>query len=115
MKAKKKRRATEHGPRDVTPAGRSVMRDLFSEEEAIGLEIRSTLLRGLEQWLEKSDMPQVEAVKVLGLTPARVSDIRRGKVSQFSTDSLIRLAARAGLHPMARLVAFRAHHRGQPS
>ena len=101
----KKRRVSEHGPRAVTPAGRSVLRDLSSEEEAIELEIRSTLLRGLEQWLEESDMTQVEAAKVLGVTQARVSDIRRGKVSQFSMDSLIRLAARAGLHPTVRLAA----------
>lgn len=104
MKARK-RQVTEHGPRAVTPAGRSVMRDLFSEAEAIELEIRSTLLRGLEQWLEESDMTQVEAAKILGVTQARVSDIRRGKVSQFSMDSLIRLAARAGLHPTIRLAA----------
>ena len=38
MKAKK-RRLTEHGPRTATRAGRSVMRDLFSEEEAIELGI----------------------------------------------------------------------------
>lgn len=104
MKARK-RQVAEHGPRAVTPAGRSVMRDLFSEAEAIELEIRSTLLRGLEQWLEESDMTQVEAAKILGVTQARVSDIRRGKVSQFSMDSLIRLAARAGLHPTIRLAA----------
>lgn len=104
MKAKK-RRGTKHGPRAVTPAGRSVLRDMFSEEEAIELEIRSTLLRGLEQWLEDSDMTQVEAAGILGVTQARVSDIRRGKVSQFSMDSLIRLAARAGLHPTVRLAA----------
>ena len=105
MKAKRKRRSSAHGPRDVTPAGRSVMRDLFAEEEAIELEIRATLLRRLELWLTESDLTQVDAAKVLGVTQARVSDLKRGKVSQFSLDSLIRLAARAGLRPSIRLAA----------
>jgi len=95
----------KHGPRHVTPAGRSVFRDLFAEEEAIELEIRSTLLRGLERWLEASDMTQTEAAKLLAITQARVSDLKRGKISQFSLDLLIRLAARAGLQPRMKLAA----------
>ena len=42
-------------------------------------------------------MTQTEAAKVLGITQARVSDLRHGKISQFSLDLLVRLAARAGL------------------
>jgi len=101
----KKRTKTEHGPRHVTPAGRSVFRDLFSEAEAEELEIRAELLRGLNRWLSDSDMTQVEAAGVLGITQARVSDIKRGKINQFSMDLLVRLAARAGLHPKLKLVA----------
>ena len=101
----KKRAKTEHGPRHVTPAGRSVFRDLFSEAEAEELEIRAALLRGLNRWLSDSDMTQVEAASVLGVTQARVSDIKRGKINQFSMDLLVRLAARAGLHPKLKLAA----------
>ena len=101
----KKRARDKHAPRHVTPAGRSVFRDLFAEEEAIELEIRSTLLHGLERWLEGSDMTQTEAAKVLAITQARVSDLKRGKISQFSLDLLIRLAARAGLQPRVKLAA----------
>jgi predicted XRE-type DNA-binding protein len=42
---------------------------------------------------------------VLGIPQARVSDIKRGKINQFSLDLLIRLAARAGLQPKLRLAA----------
>jgi predicted XRE-type DNA-binding protein len=63
------------------------------------------LLQGLGRWLANSDMTQVEAAKVLGVTQARVSDIKRGKINQFSMDLLVRLAARAGLHPKLRLAA----------
>jgi predicted XRE-type DNA-binding protein len=104
MKARKRARS-EDGPRHVTPAGRSVFFDLFEAEEAIELEVRSTLLRGLEQWLAISGMTQTEAAKALGVTQARISEIKRGKISRFSIDLLFRLAARAGLHPKVRLAA----------
>ena len=89
----------------VTPAGRSVFRDLFPNAEAEELEIRSVLLMGLDRWLTSSGMTQTEAAKVLGVTQARISDIRRGKINQFSLDLLIRLAARAGLRPTLKLAA----------
>jgi predicted XRE-type DNA-binding protein len=57
------------------------------------------------RWLANSDMTQVEAAKILGVTQARVSDIKRGKINQFSMDLLVRLVARAGLHPKLRLAA----------
>lgn len=104
MKTRKLARS-EHGPRHITPAGRSVMRDISSAEEAIEVEIRMTLFRGLERWLSSAEMTQTDAAKILGTTQARVSDLKRGKISQFSVDLLIRLAARAGLHPKARLAA----------
>ena len=104
MKAKKSK-SSEHGPRSKTPAGRSVFRDLFPAEEAAELEIRSTLLNGLSQWLANGGMTQTQAAEALGVTQARVSDIKRGKINAFSLDLLIRLAARAGLHPKLRLAA----------
>jgi predicted XRE-type DNA-binding protein len=94
-----------HGPRHVTPAGRSVFRDLFSEGEAAELEIRSTLLQGLGRWLADSGMTQVAAAKALGVTQARISDVKRGKINQFSLDLLVRLASRAGLRPKLHLAA----------
>lgn len=105
MRKKAQLKRTAHRPRHVTPAGRSVFRDLFPKAEAEELEIRSVLLTGLERWLSASDMTQVEAAKVLGVTQARISDIRRGKINQFSLDLLVRLAARAGLRPTLKLVA----------
>ena len=91
--------------RHVTPASRSVFRDLFPKAEAEELEIRSVLLSGLDRWLATSGMTQTEAAKILGVTQARISDIRRGKINQFSLDLLVRLAARAGLRPTLKLAA----------
>src|SRR5271165_1007960 len=75
MKAKKVMR-DEHGPRHVTPAGRSVFYDLFPKAEADELVMRSTLLMGLEHWLKESGLTQTQAAKALGITQARVTDIR---------------------------------------
>ena len=63
------------------------------------------LLMGLERWLENSRLTQAEAARVLGVTQARVSDLKRGKINRFSMDLLVRLAARAGLKPKLKLVA----------
>ena len=95
----------EHGPRHVAPAGRSVFQDVFPSEKAAEMEMRAQLLIGLEQWLEKSGMTQAEAADVLGVTQARVSDLKRGKINRFSMDLLVRLAARAGLKPKLNLAA----------
>lgn len=54
-------------------------------------------------------MTQVEAAKTLGITQARVSDIKRGKIGQFSLDLRVRIAARAGLRPKLKLVGSSAH------
>lgn len=87
----------------ITAAGRSALEDLFAAEEAAELEIRASLLRGLQTWLVQSAQTQTAAAQTLKISQARVSDIKHGKISQFSLDKLVRLAARAGLHPRLEL------------
>lgn len=48
-------------------------------------------------------MTQTAVAKKLGVTQARVSDIKNGKINQFSVDKLVKLASRAGLHPRMQL------------
>lgn len=84
---------------------RGAFHDLFEEDEAAELTMRAELLRGLQTWLANSGSTQTEAAAELGITQARVSDIKRGKISSFSLDLLVRLAARAGLRPRLRLAA----------
>ncbi len=67
--------------------------------------MRRALALALEQWLRASGLTQTAAADVLGTTQARVSDIKHGKVEQFSLDLLVRLAARAGLRPRISLHA----------
>jgi predicted XRE-type DNA-binding protein len=84
---------------------RSVFHDLYPEDQATEMEMRSLLLIGIKRWIEDSDLTQTEAAKILGITQARVSNLKHGKISQFSLDLLVRMAARAGLNPKLRIAA----------
>jgi predicted XRE-type DNA-binding protein len=84
---------------------RGVFYGLFDEDRAAELTMRSELLHGLQTWLEESGSTQTTAASELGITQARVSDIKRGKIESFSLDLLVRLAARAGLRPRIKLAA----------
>ena len=101
---------TRHRPRhstvqtdQVTIMARSVFHDLFPEEEAAELEMRAKLLSGINKWLNKSGLTQTEAAEQLGVTQARISEIKNGKINRFSLSMLVRLAQRAGLRPGIKL------------
>lgn len=100
-----KKTGTRRDDRRITRGDeRGVFYDLFPAEEAAELTMRAELLGGLQGWLETAGT-QTAAAKRLGVTQARVSDIKRGKIGSFSLDLLVRLAARAGLRPKLRLAA----------
>jgi predicted XRE-type DNA-binding protein len=103
MKRKKGKILEE--PKIVKGDPRGVFFDLFDPDEAAELTMRAKLLHGLQSWLTSSGLTQTAAAKALGLTQARISDIKRGKIDSFSLDLLVRLAERAGLHPTLRLAA----------
>ena len=95
----------EHDAQHVTPAGRSVFADLFPPDEAAELEFRAVLLNGLSHWLQNSDFTEATAAHVLGITQARIAEIKQGEINHFTLDVLVRLASRAGLHPRIELKA----------
>jgi len=82
---------------------KSVFHDLFPAEEAAEIEMRAILLSAINKWLRMSELTQAEAAVRLGVTQARISEIRNGKIGRFSLSMLVRLAERAGLHPEIRL------------
>jgi predicted XRE-type DNA-binding protein len=61
----------------------SVFRDLYPEDQAAEMEMRSLLLQGLGNWLADSGMTQTEAAKILAVTQARSVP----SVSTCSSDS----------------------------
>lgn len=83
----------------VTPSSGNVFRDLgFSTEEAAHLLIRANLLIQLQKAISARDLTQAKAATLLRVTQPRVSDLLRGRLDLFSTDTLIDMLARLGLH-----------------
>lgn len=94
----------------VPPSTGNVFRDLgFSSEEAQHLLIRADLLIQLQKTIASRGLTQVKAAKILRVTQPRVSDLVRGRIDLFSTDSLIDMLARLGVE--VRLVLKPARRR----
>jgi predicted XRE-type DNA-binding protein len=82
----------------VTPSTGNVFRDLgFPAEEAEHLLIRADLLLQLQKAVAARRLTQAALAKVLRITQPRVSDLLRGQLHLFSTDSLIDFLARLGI------------------
>lgn len=83
----------------VTPSSGNVFRDLgFSTEEAEHLLIRADLLIQLQKAIAARELAQAKAATILRVTQPRVSDLLRGRLDLFSTDTLIDMLARLGVH-----------------
>lgn len=94
----------------VTPSSGNVFRDLaFSTEESEHLLVRADLLLQLQKALATRQLTQVQAARLLHVTQPRVSDLLRGRIDLFSTDSLIDMLARLGVR--VRLVVKPARRR----
>ena len=82
----------------VTSSTGNVFRDLgFSKEESEHLLLRADLLIQVQKAIVSRRLKQAEAAKILRVTQPRVSDLLRGRIDLFSTDSLIDMLARLGV------------------
>lgn len=68
-------------------------------QEAASMKARAELVRGLQSWIKREGLTQSAAADLFGVTQPRVSDLARGRISLFSIDALIDMAATAGLSP----------------
>ena len=66
-------------------------------EAAAEMKRRSAIMMALQEHITSVGMTELEAAKLLGVEPGRVSDLVRGKFSQFGLDELVRMAVAAGL------------------
>jgi predicted XRE-type DNA-binding protein len=83
----------------ATRSSGNVFRDVgFPAAQAEHLLIRSDLLIQLQKAIASRGMKQAEAAKLLRVTQPRVSDLLRGRIDLFSTDTLIDMLGRLGLH-----------------
>lgn len=75
----------------------SVLDDLgFDPAEAANLKIRAALMRAIEETLDKKNLTQQQAAKLLGVSQPRISNLRRGKMHLFTIDMLVNMLTRLG-------------------
>lgn len=76
-----------------------------SPEEAANLTLRSDLMEQIEAIIKKNRWTQAEAAKNCGISQPRVNDLLRGRISKFSLDALVNIAARLGRRVKLKLEA----------
>jgi predicted XRE-type DNA-binding protein len=74
-------------------------------EQAENMKLRSGLMIELKNYIAREGLSQAQAAHVFGVTQPRISDLVRGKIDLFGLDSLVNMAASAGLHVQLRLAA----------
>src|SRR5450432_3468605 len=96
----------------ITMGSGDVFTDLgFSPAESRNLRLRSQMMTALRKFIEKEGWTQADAARRLKVSQPRVSDLTRGKINQFSLDTLVNLLTAAGLEvdfrvkPQSRRVA----------
>lgn len=65
-------------------------------EQAANLRARATLMRQITEVIEANEWTQIEAAAHCGVTQPRINDLLRGRISRFSLDALVNIAASLG-------------------
>lgn len=76
-----------------------------SPEEAANLKVRSDLMDQIEALIKKNGWTQAEAARRCGVSQPRINDLLRGRISRFSLDALVNLAAVLGKRVKVKLEA----------
>ncbi len=69
-----------------------------SASEASNMSMRSSLMVAIEQQVRSWKVTQAEAAHRLGITQPRLNDLLKGRITNFSLNTLIKLAVAAGLN-----------------
>ena len=65
-------------------------------EEAANLKVRAELMRKIASLIQESGWTQATAAEHCGITQPRINDLLRGRISRFSLDALVNIAASLG-------------------
>lgn len=74
-------------------------------EEAANLELRFELMERIAGIIKQNRWTQKEAAKQCGVTQPRINDLLRGRISRFSIDALVNIAAALGRKVKVQLEA----------
>ena len=64
--------------------------------EAANMQTKTELMRQIVAIIKKNEWTQVDAAKQCGVTQPRMNDMLRGRISRFSLDALVNIAAALG-------------------
>lgn len=64
--------------------------------EAANMQAKAELMRQVVVIINKNTWTQVEAAQHCGITQPRLNDLVRGRISRFSLDALVNIAAALG-------------------
>jgi predicted XRE-type DNA-binding protein len=82
----------------VTAADGNVFADLgFEPEEAENLHMRSGLMNQIIRMMRDRGLKQKQAAVLFGVSQPRISDLKRGKIDEFTIDSLVNMLGHAGI------------------
>lgn len=86
-----------------------------TSQEAASMRARSELMMRIAEVIRTQAMTQAQAAELFGVTQPRVSDLVRGKINLFSLDTLIDMAATAGMAPLVKVTMPRVRSRTSAS
>jgi len=93
----------------MTRSSGNVFRDVgFAPGEAEHLLVRADLMIKVQKLIDSKQLSQAALAKSLRISRPRVSDLLRGRIDLFSTDTLIDILARLGVR--VRLVLKPSRH-----
>jgi len=93
----------------MTRSSGNVFRDVgFAPGEAEHLLVRADLMIKVQKLIESKHLTQAALAKSLRISKPRVSDLLRGRIDLFNTDTLIDILARLGVR--VRLVLKPSRH-----
>ena len=72
-------------------------------QEVASMRARSDLMMNLTEVIRQQGITQAQAAELFGVTQPRISDLVRGKIHLFSLDTLMDMAATAGMAPVVKL------------
>jgi predicted XRE-type DNA-binding protein len=76
-----------------------------SPEEAANLELRFKMMERIARIIKQNGWTQAEAAKRCGVAQPRINDLLRGRISRFSLDALVNIAAALGRKVKIQLAA----------
>lgn len=88
-----------------TIQGNSIWSDLgFSDAESEELDLRSELLRQVQLIMSESGLNQNELASILGVDQPKISKLKNGKLSEFSSERLMLFLNKLGYCIQIRVV-----------